>query len=124
MSDCPFCNYLGPSVVRRRWSDAYVIEPLNPVTDGHLLVIPFQHIATADENPYVASRAFARAAELVEFVGDCNLIQSNGVAATQTVRHLHIHVVPRSRGDGLLLPWSSPAASAVSGSAVSREQTT
>ena len=29
-----------------------------------------------------------------------------GRAATQTVEHLHIHIVPRSDGDGLQLPWS------------------
>jgi histidine triad (HIT) family protein len=37
---------------------------------------------------------------------DCNIITSVGSAATQTVRHLHVHVVPRRRGDGLQLPWS------------------
>jgi hypothetical protein len=36
----------------------------------------------------------------------CNLITSVGADATQSVRHLHIHVVPRREGDGLMLPWS------------------
>ena len=36
-----------------------------------------------------------------------NLITSIGAAATQTVFHLHVHVVPRHEGDGLLLPWSN-----------------
>ncbi len=39
----------------------------------------------------------------------CNLITSAGREATQTVFHLHIHVVPRRDGDGLALPWT-PAA--------------
>lgn len=106
MSECPFCNYVGPSPVLHRWDDVYAIEPLNPVTPGHLLVIPFLHIETADEDPYVASLAFVRAVELVRAVGECNLIQSNGPLATQTIRHLHVHVVPRREDDGLALPWT------------------
>lgn len=35
-----------------------------------------------------------------------NLITSRGGAATQTVFHLHVHVVPREAGDGLALPWT------------------
>jgi diadenosine tetraphosphate (Ap4A) HIT family hydrolase len=50
-----------------------------------------------------------RAAEyaLVKVSGDCNLITSDGAAATQTVKHLHVHIVPRRDGDGLTLPWST-----------------
>ncbi len=50
------------------------------------------------------------AAELAAEVGDCNVITSRGAAATQTVRHLHVHVVPRRQGDGILLPWTDPGA--------------
>jgi hypothetical protein len=35
-----------------------------------------------------------------------NLITSVGAAATQTVRHLHIHLIPRREGDALALPWT------------------
>lgn len=35
-----------------------------------------------------------------------NIITSRGSAATQTVYHLHLHVVPRREGDGLGLPWT------------------
>ena len=35
------------------------------------------------------------------------LITNIGPAATQSVWHLHVHVVPRTEGDGLLLPWSN-----------------
>jgi hypothetical protein len=42
-------------------------------------------------------------------VGDCNLIASRGPAATQTVPHLHLHLVPRLEGDGLPLPWTGQA---------------
>jgi histidine triad (HIT) family protein len=39
-------------------------------------------------------------------IGQYNFITSAGKAATQSVMHLHIHIVPRQEGDGLLLPWS------------------
>lgn len=103
---CPFCNYEGPSEIRHDWDDAYSIEPISPVTPGHLLVISKKHQERAGENPTSTGKLFARAAELAVEVGDCNLIQSNGSAATQTVRHIHVHVIPRKEGDGLHLPWT------------------
>jgi len=39
-------------------------------------------------------------------VGPCNVITSVGREATQSVFHLHVHVVPRREGDGLALPWT------------------
>ena len=36
-----------------------------------------------------------------------NLITSRGRAATQSVFHLHLHLVPRADNDGLALPWHS-----------------
>ena len=41
---------------------------------------------------------------------DYNVITSAGRAATQTVMHLHFHLVPREPGDGLMLPWSDKGA--------------
>jgi histidine triad (HIT) family protein len=49
-----------------------------------------------------AAAEFAQAEE----ISDCNLIVSKGPSATQTVAHLHLHIVPRRPGDGLALPWS------------------
>jgi histidine triad (HIT) family protein len=76
------------------------------VTEGHILVIPKRHVRDALHNPDVTARTMQRAAEL----GACrkrsmNLITSVGAVATQTVFHLHIHLVPRREGDGLQLPW-------------------
>jgi histidine triad (HIT) family protein len=54
----------------------------------------------------------SRAAQWARTCGDANLITSVGSAATQTVFHLHVHVVPRRAGDGLALPWTSQKADA------------
>lgn len=107
---CPFCDYAGPSEVLRDYGDAYVIEPLDPVTDGHLLVIPKQHQAQGAMMFSLVGRAFAAALEEATRRGyaSYNLILSVGTEATQTVEHLHVHIVPRREGDGLQLPWGLP----------------
>jgi len=106
--NCPFCGR-----IERREFDQYdawsvAFEPLNPVTPGHLLVVPKGHVASAAESPEAAGRAARLAAEIARDmeIGDFNLITSSGAAATQTVRHLHWHIVPRHEDDGLILPWT------------------
>jgi len=106
---CVFCDIVagGPAHVFWVWPDAIAIVPLNPVVDGHLLVIPNAHVEDFKEDPIVSALAMARAAELAGHTGGAaNLITSAGTEATQTIRHLHIHLVPRVSGDGLHLPWT------------------
>lgn len=106
---CVFCEIIAgrtPARMAAGWPDAIAIHPLNPVTGGHLLVIPNAHVADFRTDPVVSALAMARAAELASRMGDANLITSAGVAATQTIHHLHLHVVPRRVGDGLALPWT------------------
>lgn len=110
MSGCPFCAIAAreaPADIVGDWGNALAIVPLNPVTPGHVLVLPAVHVTSAVENPDVTAMTMRYAAKYArENAADCNIITSVGAAATQTVRHLHIHVVPRRDGDGLALPWS------------------
>jgi histidine triad (HIT) family protein len=76
------------------------------VAPGHLLVVPRVHVADATTDPEVTAEVFAAAAELARDLRPCNLITSCGEAATQSVFHLHVHLVPRREGDGLALPWT------------------
>ncbi|MEU8995458.1 HIT family protein [Streptomyces caniferus] len=107
---CPFCLIVlggAPATVLREWPETIAIRPRHGgVTDGHVLVIPRVHVADVAEDPEVSATTMLRAAELAGEAGDCNVITSRGPSATQTVRHLHLHVVPRADGDGLLLPWT------------------
>ncbi|OLT24430.1 hypothetical protein BJF79_13570 [Actinomadura sp. CNU-125] len=80
--------------------------PLSPVTTGHILVVPREHVPDFAASPAVSAIAMSLAAELADGMGPVNLITSRGAEATQTVRHLHLHLVPRREDDGLLLPWS------------------
>lgn len=111
MSDCVFCGRIerGEYDYDDKWSVAF--QPLHPVTPGHFLVVPRKHTASAFTSPLHAGRAARFAAELTQWMGldDFNLITSAGSWVTQTVFHLHWHVVPRREGDGLALPWTGQA---------------
>lgn len=115
-NDCPFCE-----IVQREDPDArevfrneHVVAffPTEPATLGHTLVVPRKHIAdiwelddaTATELGRVALRLAYAIRDAVKPEG-LNVIQSNGEAATQTVDHLHIHLVPRWESDGIGRIW-------------------
>lgn len=105
---CIFCEIVhgrAPATIVKFWSDAIAIRPLGPVTEGHILVIPRVHVATALQDPDVSATVMRRAAEIAP--NPCNLIVNVGAEATQTVFHLHLHIVPRAKDDGLALPWYS-----------------
>jgi histidine triad (HIT) family protein len=107
-NDCPFClcNW-GQLTILDRGAGVAVIRPLNPVTDGHVLVISGDHTSDAADSPIIAAGLMFSAALWVQRTGiEANIITSIGALATQTVRHTHLHVVPRRPGDGLQLPWS------------------
>ena len=108
---CPFCEIVAgraPATVVREWPDAIAIVPLKPVVDGHLLVIPKEHVKDFADDPDVAADTMWRAALLAQKSDTpMNLITSRGREATQTVFHLHLHLIPRAEDDGLALPWDS-----------------
>lgn len=105
MNGCPFCKLDTGRVV---WESglAYAIRDMYPVSEGHTLIIPHEHV----ENYFVASDAIKTALwEAVEIVKNgidaayspdgYNMGFNAGVAAGQTVMHLHIHLIPRYVGD-------------------------
>jgi histidine triad (HIT) family protein len=108
---CPFCEIVAgraPATIVRSWFNALAIVPLNPVVDGHVLVIPKEHVTDFAENPRITGITMFHAAELAwDMDQPMNLITSKGREATQSVFHLHAHLVPRAENDGLALPWYS-----------------
>jgi histidine triad (HIT) family protein len=105
---CPFCERIKRGEYDVGWFGDSVVafEPLNPVTPGHMLVVPRHHCPHAAAFPSMAGAVMEAAAMLAFEIGPCNIITSCGVEATQTVFHMHLHVVPRREGDGLMLPWT------------------
>lgn len=111
MSDCVFCDIItGDSPAPKHYTTmgahSVVFEPRHPVTPGHLLVVPKKHVANAAEDPGLTANVALAAAVLAGKFPAANIITSIGADATQSVFHLHIHVVPRRPGDGLHLPWT------------------
>lgn len=114
--DCPFCRIVrqqDPNV-REVYRDEHMVAffPTEPAALGHTLVIPRSHIPdvwTLDEATATGlAGATLRVSHGVRaaFGPDgLNVIQSNGSAASQTVSHLHVHVLPRWQGDQIGDIW-------------------
>jgi histidine triad (HIT) family protein len=119
---CVFCEIvagrLESSVVH---DDDRVLAfmDLNPISPGHLLVIPKEHgAALADVAPDDGARLFRVGQALAAAVRrtglrveGVNLFLADGEAAGQEVFHTHLHVLPRFAGDGFRLQVTSGAPS-------------
>ncbi len=115
-ADCPFCAIIqgDDPDAREIYRDETIVAffPMEPATLGHVLVVPRDHIrdiwqlddATAARLAGVTIR-LARVIRTALSPEGLNVIQSNGAAATQTVFHLHVHLVPRWEGDALGRLW-------------------
>ena len=108
---CVFCRLIAKeleaSVV---YEDVRVVAlmDIQPVTSGHVLVMPRDHyLSLADLDPADGAQMF-RVAQLAATAlrhsglrcEGVNLLLADGVAAGQDVFHVHLHVFPRFEGDG------------------------
>jgi diadenosine tetraphosphate (Ap4A) HIT family hydrolase/HKD family nuclease len=107
MSDrpCPFCRP-DPNRVFHEGKLVIALWDNYPVAPGHVLLIPKRHVATwfdatSDErSDLISAIDIARNVILSRYQPDgFNLGVNIGEAAGQTVFHLHVHVIPRYRGD-------------------------
>ena len=116
-TNCPFCKRISKAEYEGVYygeEGVVFFEPLNPAVPGHRLVVPREHVTDAADDPKITAEVFGAAAAYGQqkrfFYPDFNLITSAGGAATQSVFHLHVHYVPRKKGDGLSLPWTNQEA--------------
>jgi histidine triad (HIT) family protein len=108
MSDCVFCNHDNINGIELLVDNIYMFTPLNPVVPGHKCFIHKEHTANASSDPNIYAEVSKVAALYAGLQGvPFNLITSAGEEATQSVRHLHVHYVPRAEADGLYLPWTN-----------------
>ncbi len=106
---CAFCAIVaGDAEAREVWRDDHAVAflDLRPVFPGHVLVVPPRHAETiVDLRPDETGPLFARVRLLAAAVRDATGAQGTFVAmnnaVSQSVPHLHVHVVPRTKGDGL-----------------------
>ena len=102
---CPFCALPAERILILA-DEALVIRDAFPVSQGHTLVIPRRHIGSffeltdAERACMVELLAKAKAELDLSFQPDgFNIGINDGAAAGQTVPHLHLHLIPRYRGD-------------------------
>ena len=115
MADCLFCGIVEGSIPSQTIdSDERTVAfmDINPATPGHALVVPRAHSAdvleVSDDDLTATMLAARRLAGRMKDVLDAdgiNLVNACGAAASQTVFHFHIHVVPRYEDDPIELPW-------------------
>jgi histidine triad (HIT) family protein len=109
MNDCLFCGIIAGSVPAQIVLDdevAVAFLDTRPVFKGHLLVAPREHYVTLPDLPSdLVGPLFSRVQRLSVAVPAALGAQGTFVAlnnvVSQSVPHLHVHVVPRTRGDGL-----------------------
>ena len=113
--DCIFCKIIRgeiPSFKLYEDDLTYAFMDINPLNDGHALVIPKYHAeniyTTPDEwfGPTMSTvQRIASAVNKVVRPEGINILQANGPGAKQSVFHLHMHVIPRYADDGAGMNW-------------------
>ena len=114
-NDCIFCKIVAGDIpcFKILESDAVLsFMDINPLNDGHALVIPIAHsknvFETSDSDLAHCIQAAKRVAQAMEDVlspDGINLTQANGEGAGQSVFHFHIHILPRRRDDKAKMNW-------------------
>jgi len=120
MTNCVFCDIVsGKANSSIIYQDDVCIAfmDIQPITTGHVLVIPVKHSTNLSELPaetgahlfQVAQRVATALRESRIRCEGVNLFLADGTAAGQEVFHVHLHVIPRFAGDGfrLIRPPSS-----------------
>ena len=108
-SHCPFCDIAKHDGTKRIIKEnglAFVIRDSFPVAEGHTLIIPKRHVASFFEITNEERQALLDLLDQAKKDLDQKLIPAayniginDGIAAGQTVPHLHIHLIPRYEGD-------------------------
>ena len=116
MADSIFTKIIrGEIPCHRVYEDEHVFAflDINPLAEGHTLVIPKEPAETldalSDDAAAALGRALPRICRAVKRVTGCenyNVLQNNGRAAHQAVFHVHIHIIPKPSDDqGLGVGW-------------------
>lgn len=102
--NCPFCIDHGDMFLRNDL--VYARYDANPVTPGHLLLIPFRHVASYFDTTQAERLALLQLLDEAKRLLDAshapdgyNIGINIGEHSGQTVAHVHLHVIPRYRGD-------------------------
>lgn len=101
--DCPFCTDEGAIAQNQH---AYARFDTHPVNPGHVLVIPRRHFASFFDASWPERQALFSLVDEAKSLLDqkwspagYNIGINVGEAAGQTIMHVHVHLIPRYRGD-------------------------
>jgi histidine triad (HIT) family protein len=109
MTSCTFCSIVAGDLPAARVLDEdrmVAFLDVRPVFKGHTLLVPRDHVDTLPDLPAGLRDTFLETAQRLSAVMTTGLgAQGSFVAinnvVSQSVPHLHLHVVPRTKGDGL-----------------------
>lgn len=109
MPDCLFCSIVAeqaPATVVLREAGCTAFLDVRPVFKGHVLLVPDAHVPTLPDLPAELRDPFLAlgqrlATAMVEGLGAQGSFVAINNVVSQSVPHLHLHVVPRTKGDGL-----------------------
>lgn len=108
-SDCTFCAIVDGSLdAAVVWRDEVAVAFLDrsPLFAGHVLVVPVVHVVTLADLPVaLVGPLFERVQHIAAVVPAAldahGTFVANNNVVSQSVAHLHVHIVPRRRKDGL-----------------------
>lgn len=114
--DCVFCKIVkGEIPATRLFEDAAVLSflDISPASKGHALVITKKHYAALLDVPHEELRSAIEAVQKVAAatmvsvpgIEGFNILQSNNKAAGQVIPHVHFHIIPRHKDDGVNFSW-------------------
>jgi histidine triad (HIT) family protein len=116
-SNCIFCKIVAvelPAAVVFESESLIAFLDVGPLAEGHLLLVPREHYTLLTELPPALALKMGSVLPrlgraLLEVTGadGFNVLQSNGEAAGQIVPHVHFHLIPRTREDGLGYRWNA-----------------
>jgi len=107
--DCVFCAIVAGDLeahVVLENEDVVAFLDQRPVFKGHVLLVPREHVVTLPDLPAALRDGFLAAAQriataMVDGLGAQGSFVAMNNTVSQSVPHLHLHVVPRTKGDGL-----------------------
>lgn len=114
-AQCIFCKIVAgqiPSTKIYEDQAVFAFLDVNPVSDGHTLVVPKAHFEKLHDCPAeLLTKVAAPLGKIAKAVCDAtdaegyNVLCNNGRSAGQLVGHLHFHIIPRRGNDGVFDKW-------------------
>jgi histidine triad (HIT) family protein len=111
---CTFCDLIHGSAevsICHEDSDAIAFMDIQPVNNGHVLVVPREHYESLLDVPqelglhlFRVTMRLTAAIRQVTGCEDFNIVVNSGTAAGQDEPHYHVHIIPRRDGDGFDIP--------------------